>query len=103
MIDFYFFKIDTSTFIFIVSAIIFLATQLLLCFKGKCIWVKLIPVFLSVTAIIVFLILTACLESWDAVGALVLALFSAYLLAVSICGLGIWGIVLLIRKLIKKD
>ena len=102
MIDLYFFKIDVSSFIFIVSAIVFLATQLLLCFKGKCIWLKLIPVFLSVTAIIVFVILTACLEGWDAVGTLVLALFSAYLLAVSICGWGIWGIVFLILKRKKR-
>ncbi len=102
MIDLYFFKIDVSTFIVIVSTIVFLTAQLLLCFKVRCVWIRLIPVYLSVLATILFFILTLTADGWEVLGYLLLALLSAYLLAVCTLCWGIWVIVLLIRRRKRK-
>lgn len=103
MIDLYFFKIDVFPFMLIVAGIVSLAVQLLFCFKVKCVWIRLVPVFLSTLAIIFLIALAFVVKGWDAVACVVFALVCAFSLAV--CGFcwGIWGIVCLIRRGKRKS
>ena len=102
MIDLYFFVIDLTTFIIILSAIVVLISQLLLCFKVKYVWIKLMPALSFIATAIVFFILMSLADGLDVLGYLLLAVFALLLLAVCVCGWGIWGIVLLIRRWKKK-
>ncbi len=98
MIDFYFFKIDTTTVVAIISAIIAILLQLLLCFKVKNLFLKLIPVLLLAISTIVFVVLGANVNGWEALGYLLLALLSFALLVVCGIVLGVWAIVKKTRK-----
>ncbi len=102
MIDLYFFKIDVPTFILIVSAIVFLTAQLLLCFKVRCVWLRLIPAILSFVPTLVFFILMVTMQGWDAIGYMILMLMSATVLGVCALGWGIWVIALLIQRRKRK-
>lgn len=82
----------------IIISVLTLAVQIFLCFKGKYIWIKLIPVFLCVLATTVFFTLTVCTDGWDVIGYLLLTFLSAFLLAVCTLGWAIWVIVTIIRK-----
>ena len=92
---------DPNIYYFLACVLIFIG-QLLLCFKVKQIWIRLIPAVLFSAAAIVFFILMFVLEGWDAVGCLVLMILSAAALGACALGWGIWAIVAIIRKRKKK-
>jgi len=81
--------IRSEVFLLIISTIV-LIIQLLLCFKIKSKFIKLIPIILFSILAIVFSILTFILDDWDSVGCLLLAIGSSFLLFV--CGISwiIW-------------
>ena len=82
-------EIDSDVFLLTISTII-LIIQLLLCFKTKNKFIKLIPVILFLISTIVFSIFIFILDGWDSVGCLLLAIGSLFLLFV--CGISwiIW-------------
>jgi len=82
-------EIDSDVFLLTISTIV-LIIQLLLCFKIKNKFIKLIPVILFLISTIVFSIFIFILDGWDSVGCLLLAIGSLFLLFV--CGISwiIW-------------
>ena len=90
-----YFEIDFTTIVVFISAIATLILQLLLCFKAKKIFIKLLPIALLIVSTIVFSICSASINGWDGFGYLFFALLSFGLIFV--CGIG-WGIWAIIRN-----
>ena len=84
---------DFPTIVVFASAIATLIVQLLLCFKAKNIFAKLLPLALLIVSTVVFSICSAAANGWDGLGYLFFALLSFGLIVV--CGIawGIWAIV----------
>lgn len=82
-------EIDSDIFLLIISTIV-LIIQLLLCFKIKNKFIKLIPVILFLILTIIFSIFIFVLDGWDSVGSLLLAIGSLFLLFVCSVSWIIW-------------
>ena len=99
------FDIKTEIFVLIVSLLL-LSIQLLLCFKAKRLWVRLIPfgLFAGTAAI---LILAAFIGVYDAPILFIYALYTGFWALPCVCGWAIWWIidslVAYIRKSNKKQ
>lgn len=91
MLHFGSFEIRTDVFL-LLSALVLLGIQLLLCFKGKHIWLRLAPSVLCVAATLLFFVLIFVFDGWDRLGFLLLSLCAASFAAVCALGWGIWGI-----------
>ena len=89
------FELDYTTVVVLISVIVTLFLQILLCFKSKRIWVKGLPAMLLVLSAIVFSICSAWIGGWDAFGYLFFAFLSNGLIFV--CGIG-WVIWAIVRK-----
>ena len=87
-----YFDIDFTTVVVIVSAISVSLLQLLLCFKAKRKYIKLIPIALFLVSTVILSICSAFINGWDGIGYLFFALFS-FVLTI-ICGiiLVVWAI-----------
>ncbi len=92
MIDLGIFEIKTEIFILILS-VFTLALQLLLCFKAKRLFLRLLPVILFAILTAVFFVLIFLNEGWDSIGFLLLAICAAILLLFCGIGWGIWRII----------
>jgi len=93
--------IEITSLIAISSVLVVLPIQLLLCFKVKSVFLRLLPsILLTVTTIFLFTMMTTS-RDWDALGYAVLGVLSGVLLIFSGIGWGIWAIVRCIRK--KKN
>ena len=93
--------IEITSLIAISSVFVVLPIQLLLCFKVKPVFLRLLPsILLTGTTILLFAMMAAS-RDWDAIGYAVLGVFSGVLLIFSGIGWGIWAIVRCIRK--KKN
>jgi len=94
--------IEITSLIAISSVFVVLPIQLLLCFKVKPVFLRLLPsILLTGTTILLFAMMAAS-RDWDAIGYAVLGVFSGVLLIFSGIGWGIWGLVALIRKRNKE-
>ena len=98
-------NIDPSTIFFILSAAVLLPVQILLCFKVKNIFVRLLPVIIFSLPTIVFLVIGLSVTGWDALGYILLAILAGYMALACICGWIIWAIAKLIKKIksLKKQ
>ena len=92
MLDFGFFEIKTEYFVLILS-VLTLSLQLLLCFKAKKLFPRLLPLILFAILTAVFFVLIFLSSGWESVGFLLLAICAAILLLVCGIGWGIWGII----------
>ena len=91
-------NIEFTTFIAICSVLIVLPMQLLLCFKVKNTFIRLLPsILLTLTTIVLFCLMCSA-EEWDAIGYALLGVFSGVMLTVAGIAWGIWAIVRIIRK-----
>ena len=88
-------EIDFPTIVIFASAITTLILQLLLCFKAKKIFIKLLPIALLIVSTIVFYVCSATINGWDKFGYLFFALLSFGLIIV--CGVA-WGVWAIARK-----
>ena len=86
-------EIDYPTIVVFVSVIATLILQLLLCFKAKKIFIKLLPIALLIVSTIVFSICSATINGWDGLGYLFFALLSFGLILVCSIGWGVWAII----------
>jgi len=90
--------IEVTTLIAITSVLVVLPIQLLLCFKVKPVFLRLLPsILLTGTTILLFAMMAAS-RDWDAIGYAVLGVLSGVLLIFSGIGWGIWAIVRCIKK-----
>ena len=83
---------------YILIGVALFIVQLIFCFKANRAFFKLFPTLLSLLAGIVFLICTFTAEGWNAVGFLILALYSG--IALLVCGAG-W-IVFGVTRIFKR-
>ena len=72
-------ELDFPTIVVFVSVIATLVLQLLLCFKAKKIFIKLLPIAFLIVSTIVFSICSATINGWDGLGYLFFALLSFYI------------------------
>ena len=86
------FELDMPTLVVLVSVMLTLLLQLLLCFKAKKTLIKLVPVILLTIAAIVLYIIAHNIGGWDALGYLFfVALCFGLLIVCGICW-GVWAI-----------
>jgi len=90
-------EINSDIFLLIISTVV-LIIQLLLCFKIKNKFIKLMPVILLTILTIVSSVLIFILDGWDSVGCLLLTIGLMFLLFV--CGIGwlIWRFTMNLEK-----
>ena len=88
-------ELDFPTIVVFISVIAALILQLLLCFKAKKIFIKLLPIALLIVSTIVFCVCSATINDWDGLGYLFFALLSFGLIIV--CGVA-WGVWAIARK-----
>lgn len=90
MFDVWIDDFNPAVLVLIVSLFLILPVQLLLCFKAKRIWLRLLPVIVCGALTVLFLFMAfAVLSDWDGIGYLILAIYTTFMLTP--CGLG-WGI-----------
>ena len=82
----------------VITAIIVLAVQLVLCFKVRNRWIRLLPACLCVIAAAASLALTYFHDGWGGVAYMLLMIFCVCLLLV--CGIGwlAWAIIKKLRR-----
>ena len=96
----YSFELDYTMLVVFIAVIVTLLLQVLLCFKSKKMWVKILPAMLLVLSTIVFFICSARIGGWDAFGYLFFAFLSIGLIFV--CGIG-WAISVIVKKKNKSE
>ena len=89
------------TLIAVTSILIILPVQLLLCFKVKKRFLRLLPPLVLTAATVFFLIMMRMATDWSAIGYAILGVFSGVLLISSGIAWGIWSIIKLIKR--KKN
>ena len=90
--------IEITTLIAVSSILMVLPIQLLLCFKVKKLFFRLLPSFVLTATTIFLFILMRITTDWDAIGYAILFVFSGVLLMFSGIAWGVWAIVKLIKK-----
>lgn len=83
------FEISSEVFLLIISTLT-LIIQLLLCFKIRNKFIKIIPIILFVISAIIFSVLIFVLDDWNSIGCLLLAIGSLFLIFVCCIGWIIW-------------
>ena len=90
--------IEITTLMAISAVFVVLPIQLLLCFKEKRVFLRLLPsIILTTTTILLFSMMRAATD-WDAIGYAILAVFSGVLLIFSGVGWALWLITVFVRK-----
>ena len=80
------------------SLVILLPVQLLLCFKVRRVWIRLLPALLCCVLILFFLVIAGFFSGFDSIGYVIFAIYAACMLVVCGLGWGIWAIAHMIRK-----
>ena len=90
--------IEITTLIAVSSILVVLPIQLLLCFKAKKLFFRLLPSFVLTASTIIFFTMMRLATDWDALGYAILFVFSGVLLIFSGIAWGIWAIINLIKN-----
>ena len=96
-----FIEMDSTTVFALILCAIFLLLQLLLCFKARTQFLKLMPIALLVISTIVFSIWSACIGGWDSLDLLFFAILSVGLFFVCCIGWVIWVLVIAFPRIIS--
>ena len=91
-------QMSLGVFIFIFSAVVLLPFQLFLCFKVKKLILRLLPVTALFVLASAFIISSFTASGWDAIGYILLALFTGFMIIACGIGWGIWAIYRVIKK-----
>lgn len=85
-----------------ISGVIILTIQLLLCFKAKMLFIRLLPNVATTILALIFYIKSELASGWDGLGFALIAIYVALLGAVCLLGWAIWGITYGIKKWQQK-
>ena len=90
--------ISLSEFVLILSVVVILPVQLLLCFKVKSLLIRLLPISMLGILAVISLLMTLNSTGWDTLGYIFFAIYAAIMILM--CGIswGVWAIVNLIKK-----
>lgn len=86
-------SISIPTIVVCLTSVIIVAVQLLLCFKGKRLWVKLIPSGAMNASAIAFAVMAQMAAGWDGFGYLFFFLLSVWLLLLTGIGWVVWAVI----------
>ncbi len=89
---------ELTTLVLIFSIIVVLPIQLLLCFKIKSLFVRLLPIIVFTTFTIIFVIMSFNIDVVYGLGYTFLASFSGFMLFMSGISWGIWAITKSVKK-----
>lgn len=93
MFDVWMGNIELTTFVLILSIVVLLPIQLLLCFKVKNRIIRLVPVIVLFILTIIFIVTSVTVTGWDGLGYIFLAIFTGFMLLMCGIGWGIWAII----------
>ena len=92
MFEVYWGDVELTALTLVVSLVIVLPLQLLLCFKAKRRAVRFLPLLILSVLAAAFLLLTVSTPGWDGLGYLFLAIYAAFLMLMCGVGWGIWAL-----------
>ena len=91
------FNIRTDLFV-LIAAVFVLLIQLLMCFKVKPFYIRILPAMLFSGVSAIFLLMAAISEDWDAFGFIFLSICSAALLLPCAIAWAIWKVIEKIKR-----
>lgn len=103
MFDVWMGEIELTTLTLAVSIGILLPVQLLLCFKVKSCFLRLLPVLLLSVLVGILMVLWLSSTGWDGLGYGLLAVFAGFMLFLCAVGWSIWAIVRSFQKKHSKE
>ncbi len=95
--------LDPIVLVLILSVIIILPCQTLLCFKIKSVIIRLLPLISLLILAVFFFVRSFTANGWDGLGYLLLAFYAAILFGACALCWAIFGIARYVRKKRKKD
>ena len=98
MVDGWLRDIGLTALVAILSFAIVLPTQILICFKIKDIFVRLLPVLFFLVIALVGWALSCFISGWAAIGYLILACITGFMACICGVGWGVWFIIKLFSK-----
>ena len=98
MFDVWFGGVEITTVVLIVSVLLLLPTQLLLCFKVRNLLIRLLPAIELAVSTFVFTVLYFISVGWDRIGYLFLVIFAGFMLLMCGIGWGIWAVACLVKR-----
>lgn len=99
MFDVYLGDTNLTVLMIIVSAVLFLPVQLLLCFRAKRRTLRLLPIIILFITAAVFILMTLPATGWTGLYYILFAIYAA--MALFMCGLG-WAIWFMASRLHKR-
>ncbi len=91
-------EFDPTSIIVVAACLVAFVVQLLLCLRSRRVWVRLIPVVLSVLVAAVFFGMIYLSEGWDVIGYLLLAIIASFPAATCVFAWLVFGIICIFRK-----
>ena len=92
MFDIWIGDIELTKLVLIVSVVVLLSLQLLLCFKVKNLLFRLLPIIILSVLTVAFVVMNSLIPGWDNLVYLFLAIFSGFMIFMCGVGWGIWAI-----------
>ena len=93
MFDIYWGDIELTTLVLILSVVLVLPAQTLLCFRAKSLPLRLLPILTLSALAVVFLVLNVASAGWAGLGYVFLSLFCAMMVLACAAGWGVWAVV----------
>lgn len=90
--------ISLSVLVCIISFVVILPIQLLLCFKAKSRRVRFIPITLFCVLAVVFICMALSSTGWDNIGYIFFAIYAVLMILACGIGGGIWAIINIMKK-----
>lgn len=89
---------NLTVLVIMISAVLFLSIQLLLCFRIKCLIIRLLPLIILFVTAAVFILITLPATGWTGLYYILFAIYAA--IALFMCGLG-WAVWFIVSRLHK--
>ena len=103
MFDIWLGDIELTTLTIMVSIVILLPVQLLLCFKVKSLVIRFIPIIILSVLLALFIVLWLSTPGWDGLFYAFLAIFVGFMMFVCGSGCAIWAVVHRLKKKRSKE
>lgn len=94
--------ISLSELVLFISVVVILPIQLLLCFKVKPLFVRLLPAILLCVLALASILMSLTATGWDTLGYIFFAIYAAIMILMCGIGWGVWAIVNIIKKKTKR-
>lgn len=98
MFDVWYGDVEITTLVLVLSILVLLPIQILICFKVRSKTIRLLPVIALSVLTVCFLLMAVVSSGWGTLGYFFFAIFTGFMLLV--CGIGwaIWAIIKRVRQ-----